>query len=191
MKDIFDILKDNGVEVEESKIKDIRKAVSENYKTINEFNNKVEGLNGQITTANDTINDLKTKLADAEKVDVKALQDRLKTFEDAENTRKQNEEAAKKTELLKARFSPLKGENTFINEGTENWIFNEFTKALELPENQGKSDADIYEAISKDKNIYQNPNQVFTSPQVGGANSAKGDKAYMDEFYKGNPFYKK
>jgi len=34
MKDIFDILKDNGIEVEESKHKDIRKAVSENYKII-------------------------------------------------------------------------------------------------------------------------------------------------------------
>ena len=151
MKDIFDILKDNGIEVEESKHKDIRRAVSEHYKTINEFNSKVENLNGQLTTANDTITDLKGKLENAEKVDVKALQDRLKQFEDAEITRKQNEDKAKELEALKARFSPLKGDKTFLNEGTENWMFDEFSKALALEENKGKSDADIYEAITKDK----------------------------------------
>jgi len=191
MKDIFEILKDNGIEVEESKHKDIRRAVSEHYKTIDEFNNKVGSLNGQLTTANDTITDLKGKLEDAEKVDVKGLQDRLKAFEDAENTRKQNETKAQELEALKARFNPLRKDKNFINEGTEKWMFEEFTKALALEENKGKSDTDIYEAIAKDKNIYENPNQVYRSPQVGGSNSPKGDKAYMDEFYKGNPFYKK
>lgn len=40
MKDILEILKDNGIEVEESKHKDIRRALSKNYKTVNKFNNK-------------------------------------------------------------------------------------------------------------------------------------------------------
>lgn len=190
MKDILEILKDNGIEVEETKHKDIRRAVSEHYKTVNEFNIKVESLNGQLTTANDTITDLKGKLENAEKVDVKALQDRLKAFEDAEITRKQNETKAAELEALKARFTPLRKDKTFINEGTEKWIFDEFSKAIALEENKGKSDADIYDTITKDKNIYENPNQVYRSPKVGGSNSPKGDKAYMDEFYKGNPFYK-
>ncbi len=191
MKDIFEILKENGVEVEEVKQKDIRKAFAENYKTINEFNEKTEALNGQLTTANNTITDLKGKLEDAEKVDVKALQDRIKAFEDAEDTRKKNEAAERETEALKSRFAPLKGENTFINEGTENWMFDEFRKAVGLEENKGKSDAAIYEAITKDKNIYTNPNRKLTTPPVGGSGNPKGDKAYMDNFYEGNPFYKK
>lgn len=151
---------------------------------------KLDKKINELSDAQTTITDLKVKLEDAEKVDVKALQDRLKTYEDAENTRKQNEDKAKELEALKARFNPLRKDNKFLNEGTEKWMFDEFTKALALDENKGKSDADIYEAIAKDKNIYENPNQLLRSPQVGGTNSPKGDKAYMDEFYKGNPFYK-
>ncbi len=181
MKDILEILKDVGVAVEESKHKDIRKAVSEHYKTINEFNNTVNDINGQLTTANNTITDLKGKLEDAEKVDVKGLQDRLKAFEDAETARKQSEAKAQELEALKARFAPLRKDNTFLNEGTEKWIFDEFSKALGLEENKGKSDADIYEAITKDKNIYQSPNQVFTNPSASGGE--KSDKTEFKRFF--------
>ncbi len=191
MQDIIEILKDNGIEVEEGKQVDIRKSFAKNYKTINEHNKKVEELTNQVTTANNTINDLKGQLADAAKVDIKALQDKIKEFEDAETVRKQKETAARETEALKNRFAPLKGENVFLNEGTENWMFEEFKNALSLDENKGKSDAEIYEAVSKDKNIYQNPNPKMKSPPVGGSAVPKGDKAYMDNFYEGNPFYKK
>ena len=181
MRDILEILKDVGVAIEESKHKDIRKAVSEHYKTINEFNNTVNDLNGQLTNANNTITDLKGKLEDAEKVDVKGLQDRLKAFEDAENTRKQNEAKAKELEALKARFDPLRKDNKFLNEGTEKWMFDEFTKALALEENKGKSDADIYEAIAKDKNIYENPNSKFVNPSANGGKDT--DKTEFKKFF--------
>lgn len=164
MKDIFEILKDNGIEVEADKQADIRKSFAENFKTVNEYNKRVDKLTEQLNSANDTITDLNTKLEDTNKVDVKALQDRIKEFEDAEETRKQNEAAAKETEALKTRFSSLKGENKFLNEGTENWIFGEFKNALELEENKGKGDAEIYAAITKDKNIYENPNKIVTPP---------------------------
>ncbi len=190
MKDIFEILKDNGIEVEESKHKDIRRALNEHYIAVNEHTKKIDSLNEQISTANDTITDLKGRLEDAAKVDVKALQDKIKEFEDAENVRKQNETAAKEIEALKTRFSSLKGENKFLNEGTENWIFEEFKKAISLDENKSKSDADIYAAITKDKNIYENPNRRLTSPKVGGSSTQKGDEAYLSKFYEGNPFYK-
>ena len=191
MKDIFEILKDNGVEVPEEKHKDIRRSLNENYVVVSEHNKKVEKLTEQVNTANSTIKDLNSKLEDASKVDVKALQDRIKEFEDAEADRIQKENTQKEVEALKARFSPLKGENKFLNEGTENWIFSEWKNALSLEENKGKSDADIYSAIVKDKNIYENPNFKFTSPPVGTLGNPKGDKAYMDNFYEGNPFYKK
>lgn len=179
MKDIFEILKDNGIEVAEDKHKDIRRALSENYKTINEFNNTTEKLNGQLTAANDTITGLKDQLKDLENVDVKALQDKIKKFEDAEAARIQKENTAKEHDALKARFAPLKGENKFLNEGTENWMFEEFKKAIALEENKGKSDAAVYEAVTKDKNIYENPNQKFINPPVGGGVGNNSDEAKM------------
>lgn len=164
MKDIFEILKDNGIEVEESKHKDIRRTLNENYIAVNEHTKKVDALTNQVNTANDTITDLKGKLEDASKVDVQALQDKIKEFEDAEADRVKKENAQKEAEALKARFSPLKGENKFLNEGTENWMFDEFKNALSLDENKGKSDADIYAAITKDQNIYENPNKIVIQP---------------------------
>lgn len=180
MKDIIEILKDSGIEVEEGKQPEIRKALAENYKTINEHNKKIEKLTEQVNTANETITDLKGKLEDASKVDVKALQDKVKEFEDAEADRVKKENAQKEAEALKARFSPLKGDNKFLNEGTESWMFNEFKNALDLEENKGKSDADIYAAITKDKNIYENPNGKFINPPADGG---KTEKAEFKRFF--------
>lgn len=191
MKDIIEILKDNGVAVDESKHKDIRRSFTQHYVTVNEHNQKIDALTEQVNTANTTITDLKDRLEDAEKVDVKALQDKIKEFEDADNDRRAKEAKAKELEALKNRFAPLKGDNTFLNEGTENWIFGEFCNALALEENKGKSDADIFAAVTKDKNIYTNPNQRLINPPVGTQRNPKGDKAYMDNFYADNPFYKK
>ena len=168
MKDIFEILKDIGIEVPEEQHKDLRRSLNENYIVINEHNTKLEKVNNQLLTANDTITDLKTQLEDATKVDVKALQDKIKEFEDAEANRIQKENAAKELEALKSRFAPLKGDKKFLNEGTENWMFKEFKKAIALEENKGKSDESIFETITKDKNIYENPNQKYVNPPAGG-----------------------
>lgn len=175
MKDIFEILKYNGIEVEENKHKDIRRALNEHYIAANEHTKKIESLNDQLKTANDTITDLNTKLEDASKVDVKALQDRIKEFEDAEETRKQNEAAAKETEALKTRFSSLKGDKEFHNDYTENGAFEEFRVALSLDENKGKSDADIFTAVSENKNWFKSPNKIITQPtgNIGGGSDQR------------------
>ena len=179
MKDIFEILKDIGIEVPEDKHKDLRRSLNENYIVIDEHKNKLEKVNTQLTTANGTITDLKTKLEDASKVDVKALQNKIKEFEDAEAVRIQKENDAKELEALKARFAPLKGDNKFLNEGTENWMFEEFKKAIALEENKGKSDESIFATITKDKNIYENPNQKFINPPAGGGVGNNSDEAKM------------
>ncbi len=93
MKDIFEILKDLGITVPEDQHKDLRRSLNENYIVIDEHKNKLEKVNGQLATANETITDLKTQLEDASKVDVKALQDKIKEFEDAEADRVQKENA--------------------------------------------------------------------------------------------------
>lgn len=167
MKDIFEILKGHGIEVPEDKVTEIRKSVSENYKTINEFNNKVDKLDGQLQTANNTITDLTNKVKDFENVDIKGLQDTIKKYEDDEKARKDADDKAKALQSLKDRFAPLRGDKKFLNEGTEQWIFSEFEKALSLDENKGKGDAEIFEAITKDKNIYENPNQKISTPPAG------------------------
>ena len=100
--------------------------------------------------------------------DIEKLKQTISDYETKEKSRADAEAKAKELDALKARFSPLKGDKTFLNEGTEKWMFDEFSKALDLEENKGKSDADIYEAIAKDKNIYENPNSKFVNPSANG-----------------------
>ncbi len=147
---------------------------------------KLDKKISELSEAQATIETLKGNGEDVDK-----LRQTIADYERKEQERSDAEAKAQELEALKARFTPLRKDNTFLNEGTEKWIFDEFSKALGLEENKGKSDADIYEAITKDKNIYQSPNQVFTSPQAKGSGSPKSDKAYMDKFYEGNPFYNK
>lgn len=188
MKNFFEILNENNIEIPEDKKDGLKKAVSENYKTISEFNNQKEKLDN----ANNLITELNGKITTLEKndTDIEELQNKIRLYEEAETERTNKEKEARETEALKTRFNPLKGENAFINEGTEMWIFGEFKKALENEENKGKSDKEIYDSIVKDKDIYKNPNQRINIPGVGNIGGNKGDKAYMDSFYRDNPFYK-
>lgn len=164
MKDLFTILTENEIEVPEEKKTAVKKAVEENYKTINEFNKKVEKL----TTAEETIKDLNEKIGkiEADGTAIDELKQKVADYEKAENDRKDAEEKAKKTAALRGRFDGLKGDKKYLNEGTENWIFGEFEKALSDEANTGKSDSEIYEAITKDKNIYVNPNQAIDMPEA-------------------------
>lgn len=144
----------------------------------------------ELDAANATIVDLKGNLQNAEKVDVAALQQKIADYEQAEQTRKQEEKTAQELQALKERFAPLKGEHKYINEYTENAMFDEFKNALSLEENKGKSDSDIYAAITKDKNVYENPNQRLVIPPVR-TNGKRTDSEYMAQFYADNPYYKK
>ncbi|MBQ6807042.1 MAG: hypothetical protein IJO97_06400 [Lachnospiraceae bacterium] len=76
MKNIFEILKEYGLEVPEDKKKDFEKAVLENYKTVTDYDNQTEKLNkaNETIKANDTaMNDLKKELEGFKDVDVTAL----------------------------------------------------------------------------------------------------------------------
>lgn len=185
MQDFIEILKEDGIEVPDEKKDGLRQKHSKNYKAIVEFEKKINALNDQLTAANATIEDLRSKTGDVE-----ALNQRLKDYEKAEQDRKDAEAKAKKTEELKARFDTLKGDRTYLNEGTENWMFSEFEKAVADQSNASKSDSEIYESITKDKNIFTPKNERFTNPSAGSSKQQTSDEAFLADYYKNNPFFK-
>ena len=153
------------------------KAAVENNKSIKLANladgkfvdkEKLERKITELEEAQATITKLKENSADVEQ-----LKQTIADYEQKEQKRSEDEPAAKELEGIKTRFSSLKGENAFLNEGTEKWIFDEFKNAITLEENKGKSDADIYASITKDKNIYENPNSQIITPPAGGGNPNK------------------
>ena len=106
MKNIFDIMKEFGIEVPEDHKKDFEKAVLENYKTMADYNKQTEKLN----KANDTIKasdtamkDLQTKLDEYKDVDVSALNQRITDLE----TEKGNIESDYQKKLAERDFNDL------------------------------------------------------------------------------------
>lgn len=84
MKNIFEIMKEYGLEVPEDKKKDFEKAVLENYKTMTDYDNQTKKLDAANETikANDTaMKDLQTKLDGFKDVDVSGLNQRIKDLE--------------------------------------------------------------------------------------------------------------
>lgn len=145
-----------------------------------EIQKKLDEANTQIGTLNETI-----KGSEGNEKALKDLTDKVAAYEKAEAERKAAEEAAAQKAALKARFDPLKGENSYLNEGTENWIFGEFEKAIADKNNAGKSDAELYAALVRDKNVFTSP-QKFKTPPAGGGRKEEED-GVMKAFLERNP----
>lgn len=118
MKNIFEIMKDYGLEVPEDKKKDFEKAVLENYKTTADYDKQVEKLETANSTikANDTaIADLKKELEAFKDVDVTALNQRISTLETekADIEKEYNAKIAERdfNDILKESITAAKGRN--------------------------------------------------------------------------------
>jgi hypothetical protein len=157
MKNIYDILKDFGLEIPEEKKADFDKAVIENYKTVAE----VDKLKNKLTTAETDRDNFK-----------KSLDDTTKAFDDLKNSNASSEDWKKKyTDLVEEHDKQAKEraaqeqleqeraefDNYFVEKGKE-WhdpmiadgYFAKFREAKALPENKSKMSADILHELTKD-----------------------------------------
>lgn len=106
MKNIFDIMKEFGIEVPEDHKKDFEKAVLENYKTMADYDKQTEKLNkanDTIKASNTAMKDLQTKLDEYKDVDVSALNQRITDLE----TEKGNIESDYQKKLAERDFNDL------------------------------------------------------------------------------------
>ncbi len=92
MKDINTILSDLGIEVPEDKKDGLRKAVSENYKTVAEYNKKVDALE----KAENEVNNAKEAIAKFDGIDPGKVKEEIEAYKKAakdaeEKYRKDNE----------------------------------------------------------------------------------------------------
>lgn len=106
MKNIFDIMKEVGIEVPEDHRKDFEKAVLENYKTVTDYEKQTDKLNkaNETIKASDTaMKDLQTKLDEYKDVDVSALNQRISDLE----TEKGNIESDYQKKMAERDFNDL------------------------------------------------------------------------------------
>lgn len=106
----------------------------------------------QLSEAQSTITTL-----EAAKGDSAALQAELDKYKAAETDRlKAEQEAADRAKLLE-RFNAAKGNKEFSSEYTQNGVLEAFSKALSDPANTGKGDAELFTALTKDKDgVFKN-----------------------------------
>lgn len=118
MKNIFEIMKEYGLEVPEDKKKEFEAAVLENYKTISDYNNQkttLDTVNEKLKAAEETMEGLNGKLAEYKDVDVSGLKQQI---DDLKEDLKQKDEDHQRQladrdfdDLLKDSISQAKGRN--------------------------------------------------------------------------------
>ena len=124
-----------------------------------------EKLKDEITRKDRTISEYETKISDLEKDigDNQKLKDQISSLQKEIDDRKAAEEAA-----MAQRFQAAMGDKSFINDFTKAGILAEFTGALAKEENKGKSDADVFSALVKDRDgLFTNPNPLESSGGPG------------------------
>lgn len=96
--------------------------------------------------------------------------------------------AFKETTEYRTKFTVAQGSRKFVNSVTEKQAFSDFVTAAKNPENEGKSDEEIFESVVAD-DYFSGKYSVVMPPHTGKPN-ADENKAYQDKLYANNPFYR-
>ncbi len=188
MKNIFEIMKEYGLEVPEDKKKDFEKAVLENYKTMTDYDNQTRKLDAANDTikANDTaMKDLQDKLDGFKDVDVSGLNQRIKDLE-TEKTNIQKDYDAKIADrdfndLVKESIAAVNGKNPKAITALLD------VETLKASKNQKEDIAAALKALTEKEDSKMlfgepEPNPVGTGYLIGrvrGGNSTSADEAAM------------
>lgn len=124
---------------------------------------ELEGLKRQLNEAKETVAALEAGKGDAD-----ALQAELDKYRSAEEKRAEEEKAAAEKAALTERFQAAKGDRVFSHEYIERGVMEDFAKALADAANTGKGDAELFEALTKDREgIFQSKNPPADMGGIG------------------------
>ena len=140
-----------GVEKAKADTETLKSQMAEKDKAITELNEKIKAFDGTGET-------------------LKELQEKVQTYEQKETERIEAEKQAQIDAELRQRFLANVGENKFKHEDIENGRFNAFKSALADEKFKGKGDAEIFAEVTKDMDLYVNPQQQTITMPGGGLN---------------------
>lgn len=127
-----------------------------------------EQLRQDLAAARTTIAQLEQVKSNAD-----ALQKQIDQYQQAEAERAQAQQQAEAQAKLEARFNAVTGERKYLNDYVRRGLMADFSRALQDESNTGKSDADIFAALTKDQHIFASMNPPADgmppfNPGVGG-----------------------
>lgn len=116
------------------------------YVAKGKYDEDLKSAQSALEEAKKTVAALETNANDAE-----ALQAELEKYKAAEAKRAEEAKAAAAREALLNRFNAVKGDKQFVSDFTEQGVLSSFEKAINAPENLGKGDAELFNALTKGK----------------------------------------
>ena len=161
-----------------------------NSRDIGRHKNAAEMAQNDLKTAKETISNLEKNQGD-----VAALQKTIDEYKAADEKRQADAKAAAERAERLGRFDKAHAEASknrkWLNDFTRDGIFAQFEKALADDANKGKSDVQIYNGLINDEKGVK-PG-LFEAQVNGGmtgmGNNPSGDAAWLQQKYKGNPFF--
>ena len=134
----------------------------------------LDAANAALTKANDTI-----KALEASKGDFDKIQKELDDYKAAEQKRIADEKAAAERSELLTRMDAVMGDRKFIHDRMRDIVADDFAKALAEKANVGKSDADVFESITRDQGYFanQNPAANMARPNESAFTGTVKDRA--------------
>lgn len=142
MQNYEKILEDLGIEIPEDEKADLKKKMSENYKTVADYNKQVEKKDEYKTS----LDEVQSKLADLEKEDVDGLKTKITTLtQELADEKEARAKEAKQTEL-RDKVKDFLSDKKFVNAITEDSIRSQMIQKLE--EENGKNAEDVFKELT-------------------------------------------
>ena len=161
-----------------------------NSKDIGKHKTAAETASADLKKAQETIADMEKNAKDAD-----ALQKTIDEYKAADEKRQAEAKAAAERAERLERFEKAHAEASkdrkWLNDFTRDGIFAQFEKALSDDAHKGKSDVQIYNSIiNDDKGVKPGLFEAQVNGGVSGMGGApSGDAAWLQNKYKGNPFF--
>ena len=159
-------------------------------KDIGKYKTAAETADADLKKAKETISDLEKNAKDAA-----ALQKTIDDYKAADEKRQADAKAAAERSERLGRFEKAHAEASkdrkWLNDFTRDGIFAQFEKALADSTNTGKSDVQIYNSlINDDKGVKPGLFEAQVNGSMSGmGGNPSGDAAWLQNKYKGNPFF--
>lgn len=142
MQNYEQILAELGIEVPEDKKSYLKKKMSENYKTVADYDKQVKKKDEYKIS----LDDVQTRLAELEKEDVDGLKDKITTLtQELADEKEARAKEAKQTEL-RDKVKDFLSDKKFVNAITEDSIRSQMIQKLE--EENGKNAEDVFKELT-------------------------------------------
>ena len=147
------------------------------------YQDELSEARAALEKANAAIEELKASAGDAEK-----LRERIAEYEQAEAERRAAEKQAAEQAEIEERFNAVSGDQKYIHDLVRRGVMADFGAAIKEKANRGKSDREVFDALTRDKGYFASQNPPANMGgigEVGGDQSAAlSDAEYYARLYK-------